>query len=313
MSRRRYLITGGEGFIGIALARQLVSRGDCVHILDLPSRVTRSEFKLPGVSYHGGDIANPLAFSELPNSDWDTVFHLAAQSSVRNSEEQPLLDIDSNIKGTANLCNWARSTKPGSIVFTSSMAVYGAIADNVEESAACRPSSVYGISKFTGELLLGHLDETGIQIRILRLFNVYGEGQDYLNPIHGMVAIFLRQALQQKEIRTTGSLDRYRDFVHIDDVVRALLTEVCSKEMQVFNVGTGAATSIRELLALIENNLKDIIPRLPVIEEKGHSGDVFGSYANINRFRNLGWNPTVSLEEGIYRAVLDARKAIPCM
>jgi UDP-glucose 4-epimerase len=306
----RYLITGGAGFIGSAMALRLLQENHEVHIIDLEERIELVRDRLNRASFHCGNISDKDSFSTLPKGDYEVAFHMAAQTSARVSEESPDLDIDSNVKGTYYFCKWARKSKPRRAVFTSSMAVYGSHGDNIDENTARRPVSVYGITKKTGEDLFRILSEDGINTTVYRLFNVYGPGQDFTNMQQGMLSIFMTQALTSDAIRVTGSLNRYRDFVYIDDVLNALLINDNRMGSGVINVGSGTPTSVNELCNIIINKTKSINGQVPIIEIASHRGDVFGNFSNSEKLLSLGWQPTTGLDKGIELMLPSAIEAL---
>lgn len=310
----RYLITGGAGFIGSSLAVKLINEKHEVHVIDIESRVNLLRDKLMGAHLHCGDISKEVIFSALPAKTFDIAFHMAAQTSARVSEENPSLDIDSNVKGTYYFCKWARENDIKRAVFTSSMAVYGAHGDNIDESVSIKPTSVYGITKAAGEYLFRNLLEDGVNISIYRLFNVYGPGQDYNNMKQGMLSIFLIQALTSDAIRVTGSLDRYRDFIYIDDVLSALLINIDNDITQdiIFNVGNGTPVTVKQLCNNIISKTVKFRKKIPIIEIESHRGDVFGNYSNSDKLLSLGWEPIVSLDEGIESTLTDAVGVLNC-
>jgi UDP-glucose 4-epimerase len=310
----RYLITGGAGFIGSALAVKLINEKHEVHIIDIESRVNLLRDKLLGAHLHCGDISKEVTFSTLPAKTFDIAFHLAAQTSARVSEENPSLDIDTNVTGTYYFCKWARENNIKRAVFTSSMAVYGAHGDNIDESTSIKPTSVYGITKVAGEYLFRNLLEDGVNISIYRLFNVYGPGQDYSNMKQGMLSIFLTQAITSDAIRVTGSLNRYRDFIYIDDVLNALLIKIDNDITQdiIFNVGSGEPVTVEQLCNIIISKTAKLGENIPIIELEAHRGDVFGNYSNSDKLLSLGWEPIVSLDEGIESTLTDAVGVLNC-
>jgi UDP-glucose 4-epimerase len=285
------LITGGAGFIGTHLAKKLLESNNVI-ILDLKEKFQdiHNEFSKVDV-----DIRNYENFNKLKGS-FDYIFHLAAQTSGRISQENPELDIDTNVKGTMNVLRFAKEREVKKVIFTSSMAVYGN-GENLKEDYKLNPLSHYGVSKVTGEYLLKMYNQFGIDYTIFRLFNVYGKGQDLENLKQGMVSIYLAQLLKYGKIEVTGSLERYRDFVYISDVINALvlgLEQKTSKE--IFNVGSGKKTTVKELIDL----LLEIDGRnIDVMDIGGHEGDQFGTYANIDKLKKLGWKPNVTLKEGL--------------
>ena len=312
MNTKNCLITGGAGFIGGALARKLASEGNTVHVIDLPDKIRQADSWLSEMEVHPGDVSDPATFSMLPESTWDEVYHLAAQTSARVSEEQPLLDIDTNTKGALNICNWARRSRPGRVVFTSSMAVYGWSGDNIREDQNPKPVSVYGVTKLASENFFRILREDGIPTQVYRLFNVYGPGQDFFNLSQGMLSIYLAQALTKPEILVTGALDRYRDFVYVDDVVAAIRLNAPEGSPWIMNVGNGRPVRVGELLEWIISSVAPWNPDVRVRQVESHRGDVFGNFANTDALKAAGWKPSTDLASGLAATVIDARKALGC-
>ena len=306
----RYLITGGAGFIGSALALRLLKENHEVHVIDFEHRMEQAKNKLQGAVLHCGDISKKNTFELLPKGSYDIAFHMAAQTSARVSEENPIFDIDSNIKGSYNFCKWARQSNLNRAIFTSSMAVYGSHGDNIDENAHLNPVSVYGITKKAGEDFFKILTKDGVRTSIYRLFNVYGPGQDFTNMKQGMLSIFISQALLSGEIQVTGSLDRYRDFVFIDDVLSALLIDSGETEIEVFNVGNGMPITVQELCNIIARKIDNKRKKIQIIETDSHRGDVFGNYSDISKLLSLGWKPITDLDQGINSTILSAIEAL---
>ena len=179
-----YLITGGCGFIGTQLANKLKNLNHTVTIIDLKDKITKyhkDNFETIDI-----DIRDFDNFNKLNMKSFDCIFHLAAQTSGRISEEEPELDIDTNIKGLLNLLRWMKFSNNKRIIFTSSMAVYGDSDEAILENKVLSPLSNYGVSKITSEYYLKMYEQYGIKNTIFRLFNVYGCGQDLKNLKQGM-------------------------------------------------------------------------------------------------------------------------------
>lgn len=309
---KRYLITGGAGFIGGAIAQRLVDLGHSVEVLDSPLKIARIR-TLPGVFYHAGDIRTPEVFSLL-RGPYDAVLHLAAQTSARVSHEDPVRDIDTNIRGTILLLEWCRRQGIGRFLFASSMQVYGNVQPSqlpFFEDGPIAPASYYGVSKIAVEHALHLHDSFGMKSTVFRMFNVYGQGQDISNTKQGIVGIFLARALKNEPIEVTGSLDRIRDLVYIDDVVDAWMAafENPHSTGRTYNVGTGVRTSIRELIAMILCEVGHDPNTYPVREIAGHPGDQFAVQADITRIGDeLSWSPRITVQEGLKRMVAWAKQ-----
>lgn len=298
----RYLITGGAGFIGGALAAALARDGAEVTILDLPEKLARSALD-PGHGVVSGSVAEHATWQEVSRrGSFDAVLHLAAQTSGRVSHEQPEMDVESNAKGTLLLADWCRREGVERLLYASSMAVYGQPDEMpVSERTPPSPGSYYGVSKLAGE---HYLRAAGLRYTVFRLFNVYGPGQDMENLKQGMVSIYLAYVLAGEKVPVTGSLDRFRDFIHVDDVVeawrRALTVggEVAAR--RIYNLGSGVKTTVRELLEGIITACGHDPASYPVENVGGHYGDTFGIVSDSSLFgRDFGWRPRVDLASGI--------------
>lgn len=290
----KILITGGAGFIGSALAYRLKKNHE-VHLLDREDNFKKKPF-LGVFPEHYADVRQHL----LLDQEFDFIFHLAAQTSGRISQEEPYLDLDTNIKGTFNICNYARYCKAKKIIYISSMAVYGEQQGPLEEERPLIPVSNYGASKASGELFVKMYEQFGIKNTIFRPFNVYGPGQDMTNLKQGMASIFMAQSILGDQIKVTGSLDRYRDFIYIDDVVEALVLGIEPRsDGEIYNVGCGAKTTVRELVDLILKVNEKPSSSFTVTEENSHEGDQFGSISDNSKLKNLGWEDSIKLEEGL--------------
>jgi UDP-glucose 4-epimerase len=297
----RVLVTGGAGFIGSALARHLLASGHEVVIADNLSTGLRSN--LPErAAFVEVDLSWPAALEKLPDSRYDAVAHLAAQSSGAIGQRDPYADMLSSVGSTMLLSRWCLARKIPRFVYTSSMTVYGqANREPVGEDSICRPIGYYAASKLASENYLRLASAEGLSVTILRLYNVYGRGQNLGNLYQGMASIYLAYLLKKEPVPVTGSFDRYRDFVHIDDVIAALtavLTATRSRS-DVYNIGTGTRTTVRELLALLIEAMG--LPRdHPVEELSGTQGDVFGSVADPARaLAELDWRSRINLRQGL--------------
>ena len=300
---KRYLITGGCGFIGQHLIKNLLKKKCIIDIIDLPKKknLIRSKY----INSFKGDISNKNIFKKL-NKKYDVAFHLAAQTSGRLSEVDSEKDINSNVVGSLNFCEWAKLKKPKRVVFTSSMSVYGKIANNAKESENCKPVSIYGLSKLYSEKLFERLKKYKIKVTIFRLFNIYGPGQDLKNLYQGMFSIYLAQALKKNKIEVTGSLNRYRDFVYISDTINALLINPKKKKNWLMNLGLGKKYKVKNVIDIILRELNN--KKIKIIEKNSFSEDTFGSYANNSKLRSEGWRPKYNLMMGASKTINEIEK-----
>jgi UDP-glucose 4-epimerase len=226
----------------------------------------------------------------------DVVFHLAARISVPKSVQDPLGDCLSNVVGTVAVLDSCRRVGLRRFVYSSSAAVYGAPAYlPVDESHPTRPESPYGLSKLTGErysLLYGPLH--GLSVVALRYFNVYGPGQPISGGYASVIRLFSDRVERGLALPVEGDGAQTRDFVHVQDVVRANLGAATSEFTGVLNIGSGIATSISELARLIGG------PGYPIEHVPPRIGDIYQSVASVEAAREaLGFVAQVPLEVGL--------------
>jgi UDP-glucose 4-epimerase len=294
---KKYLVTGAAGFIGSALAKKLVGAGHIVYTIDNLS--TGYESNIPeGVHFIKGNVQNQESIAQLREIKMDAIFHIAGQSSGEISFENPVYDLQTNTQSTLLLLDYARKTGCSNFIYASTMSVYG---DQdilpVKEEFHPNPKSFYAVGKLASENYLKIFSEFGINCTAIRLFNVYGPGQNMDNLKQGMISIFLAQALHEAKITVKGSTDRFRDFVYIDDVVDAFVKALeCKEGYNVVNIASGVKTTVAQVLQCIEKEFDD---RLEISIQGGTQGDQFGIYADNSKARQvLNWEPQVPFREG---------------
>jgi UDP-glucose 4-epimerase len=298
---KKVLITGGYGFVGSRLARRLRARGIEVAVLEHPS--ARPPPDLEDAQVLRADISDEASLAEAPLAGVDAVLHLAAQSSGPRSFSVPVQDVKLNVLGTLNVVNWCLANKVDRLLFASSFVIYGDHPDReaLDEATPCRPKSVYAGSKLAAEhLLMNYAQPKGIRWNALRMFNVYGPGQDITKPDQGVVGIFMNMLRQKDSVQVKGRLDRFRDLINIDDVVQGW--EKClhgNAFNQAFNVGTGRKTTYDALIRGIAQVLGKA-DRLKIEELPGTPGDMQGCIADVTRARReIGFEPSVALADGL--------------
>jgi UDP-glucose 4-epimerase len=294
-----YLITGGAGFVGSHLVKRLLDDGHEVYIFDNFS--TGDTDNLP-------EAANLTRVWSDPRK-YDAVFHLAAQCSQAISFDDPHLDCASNQTLTLDLLDWCKKNGTERFIFTSSMATYGhGAALGPPEGGAQVPTSYYGIHKVAAE---GYVRLSGLNYTTFRLQTVYGPGQNLANRRQGIISIFLAMMLADEPIVMKGALSRYRDFVHVDDVVDAMIKSLDTPATycQTYNLGTGIATSLGDMLDILaeaagyDGEIKEGQGSTP--------GDHHGAVADIRRIVvDLGWVPKIELKEGIEGYVEDCSAGV---
>lgn len=274
---QRILITGVGGFIGSHIARRFVQEGYSVFGVDDFSS-GRAENVPLGVGFIEGDLSRRSTIARIP-PDCRKILHLAGQSSGEISFDDPIKDLERNTVSTLNLMQYGMEHAIDCFLYASSMSVYGAVDDApISETRACLPLSCYGVGKYASEGYLRTFSSR-LPAGILRMFNVYGPGQDLSNLRQGMVSIFLAQALTSGRIEVKGSVERFRDFIFIGDAVEAWFRAATwgSAVGRTLNVGTGVKTTVGELL----QRICKLVPGAYYYVHSSTPGDQSGIYADV--------------------------------
>jgi UDP-glucose 4-epimerase len=307
MLMKKYLVTGGAGFIGSHIVQALLDRNATVRLLDNFSSGTRRNIDelinsgRPGrLEVCEGDIRDAGKVAEAVKGV-DVIFHEAAFVSVPESMEKPQVCFDVNITGTTTIFEAARKAGVRRAVIASSSAVYGdSEAMPLKEDAPPKPMSPYALSKQVTEMLGAlYTRSFGLEVAALRYFNVYGARQRPDSIYAAAVPIFLRRMIENRPVTVFGDGGQTRDFVFIDDVVRANLiaAEHPAAAGQVFNVCSGLETSLLALLKVIH----EMFPDAPghVVDEP-RSGDIYRSFGSTEFAENLiGYKAQTDLINGL--------------
>ncbi len=298
-----YLITGGAGFIGSHLADTLIAEGHRVRILDDLSTGMRANVD-PRTALIVGDAGDAEIYARAAQ-DADAIFHLCAITSVELCERDR--ERSRRVNLTAATHAFALAQARGiPVVYVSSAAVYGNGSDRaLAEEDERRPMSAYGIDKLETEK---RARAAGVSSVGLRFFNVYGPRQRPGDPYSGVVTNFCEKVRRGEPCVVFGDGAQTRDFVHVGDVVAALRLSLslASPEAPIFNVGSGAPTTIRELAV----RLTAIgASTAPPISGPARTNDIRHSLADIGRLRSQGWSPRVALDEGLKATYENSRRA----
>lgn len=295
------LITGGAGFIGSHILAQLQGRRD-MDVVVFDNLSSGSKEHVPaGMELVEGDVCDEAAVDALfADHHFDAVIHLAAQTMVPTSVEQPVLDCQINLEGVLHVLEACRIHGTGHILFSSSAAVYG---DNLhiplKETERLVPTSPYGITKMATEHYLRVYHELyGMDATVFRFANVYGERQGEKGE-GGVVSIFCKLLSQRQGITVFGDGNQTRDFVYAGDIAQAIIRALPLKGYHTMNVSTGQETSINDLIRSFE---KAVGYTVPVQYTAPRTGDILRSVlSNEALKRDLGFVPEMDLEEGIRR------------
>jgi UDP-glucose 4-epimerase len=305
--RKRILVTGGAGFIGSHVADAFLEQGHEVAVVDNLS-TGRREQAPAGAHFYPYDIKSPETFELICRWQPQVLAHHAAQMSVRFSVDDPLMDARENILGSLNLFQAAAKVKTEKIIFASTGgAMYGDEAPvPAREEDRALPECPYGIAKLAVEHYLHFYQrEHGIVPVRLRYANVYGPRQNGLGEA-GVVAIFIEKFLAGEQPVINGDGLQTRDFVYVGDVVAANLLALDYPREGIFNIGTGRETDILTVYL----KLQEIIGSgLGPAHGPAKPGEQRRSALDSARARELlGWQPQMSLTEGLARTVAAFRE-----
>ena len=301
-----YLVTGGAGFVGSYIVKALVGMGYRVRVIDNLSngRLENLSSVLPEIEFIKGDILNTEVLQRVV-SGVDYVIHQAAQISVLDSVKNPINYHHCNVTGTLMLLECCRRFSIKRVVIASSSAVYG---DSPKlplvESSALNPTSPYGLSKYINELHARQYYKLyRVETVCLRYFNIYGPGQSINSPYSAVIPKFISQLLTGEMVEIYGDGNQTRDFIYIDDVVKANLlachTPNCGGE--VFNIAGGQSTSVNDLYNRICKLIKT--KQAPTYTSM-RKGEIIHSFASIKKAETiLNFTPQVSMDEGLKQTI----------
>lgn len=289
MKNKTILLTGCGGFIASAISKKILSDKYAKKIISIDNFSTGYESNiLDGViNYRGDCFDKKLIDKVFDDNEINEVLHFAGQSSGEISFDDPSYDLNTNTLSTLMLLKKSSEKGINRFMYASTMSVYGD-AEDAHEDINPIPKSFYGVSKIASEKYLDIYSKIyGMDVISLRLFNVYGPGQNLNNLRQGMVSIFIAQLLKSNVLNVHGDLNRYRDFIYIDDVVDLVigLLQFNKFPTNVLNIGTGKKTTVKEIIDLIAKNMniEDIVIKQPT----NTPGDIYGIYANTIKLKNI--------------------------
>jgi UDP-glucose 4-epimerase len=301
------LVTGGAGFIGSHLVRQLLDAKHNVTVLDNVSTGTWQH--LPQgkdtCTCWEMDIRDKAAREKIEQAKFDIIVHLAAQTMVDVSIKDPEFDASENVMGTVNILEAARHSGVKRIIFASTAASYGDVTEDklpIREEETLAPMSFYGLTKVVAEkyLKLYH-DLYGLDYVALRFANVYGERQGDTGE-GGVISIFAKRIAKDQGITVFGDGKQTRDFIYAGDIAAGIIGAMTTdKANTVYNLSNQTETSLLELIDLMAKAVgKAVEPQFAAPRE----GDINRSMLrNEAAVKNLNWQPQMDLAEGLARTI----------
>lgn len=307
----KILITGGLGFLGTHLSNVLSNKHDIYIIDNLLKQVHGNEYNIiRNVDFTCGDVSEIKTWKPFYGKSFDVLIHLAAETGTGQSAYLAEQCCKTNILSTAIINDIIvnKNIEFKKIILASSRAVYGEglAHTGITEDTIPKPISIYGVSKLTQEQILLKSEN----VTILRLQNVYGEGQSLTNPYTGIVSLFTALALNGEEIVLFENGEPIRDFINVGDVIDAFILAIESDKFGIFNIGSGSKATILDLAKIISNNTGANIK----LTNLKRSGDVRHIYANISLAKQvLKFEPKISLDNGIASFICWAKGKIKLM
>lgn len=319
VNQKNWLITGGCGFIGTSLIQKLLDT-DCntnIRILDNLSvgteedlrevaeyrRVTGIEGSPKGVELFVGDITNAEECLSATKGT-DIIVHLAANTGVGPSVEDPESDMRANVIGIFNVLEAARANKVNKFIFASSGAPIGELNNPpIHEELPAHPVSPYGASKLAGEGYCSAYYQTyGINTIALRFGNVYGPRSKHKASV---VAKFIKQAINGETCEIYGSGQQTRDFICIDDLIDAVIK---SAEVdvggEIFQIASSKERTVNEIVEIVKQELKRYGIELKLEHGEARLGDVMRNFSDVSKANKmLGWHVTTDINDGIAKTI----------
>lgn len=296
MKSKRFIVTGGAGFIGSHLVDKLLDKGHKVTVIDNLSngRMSNLHKSIDKIKFVKQNIQNSKKIDKyFKNVDY--VFHLAALADIVPSIQNPKEYFDSNVDGTLSVLRCCLNHKIKKIIYAASASCYGISKEiPTSEKSKISPQYPYALTKRLGEELVLHWSEVyNLNFTSFRLFNVYGPRSRTTGAYGAMFGVFLAQKIANKPMTIVGNGKQKRDFTYVSDVVEGLLKSIHNKKSdnQILNLGTGRAVSVNQIVKML-NGRKTYIPKRP--------GEPDITVADITKIKKyLNWKPKISINLGI--------------
>ena len=312
----KMLVTGGAGFIGSHLIDALIARRTNICVFDNLTAGTLQNIKPwlkdPSFNLIKGDLLNSADLTKIEKTNFETVFHLAANPEVRVGSTNPDIHFQQNIVATHNLLEFLRKTENSStLIFTSTSTVYGEPTKipTPEDYAPLKPISTYGASKLACEALISAYAYTyGFKAIIYRLANIVGPRSK-----HGVIYDFIQKLeANPKELEILGDGTQNKSYLHINDCIQAILLglEKTKNQVEIYNIGLEDQTTVKTIAEIVvkEMKLKNVKLKLTggVDGGRGWKGDVKNMLLDISKIKKLGWKPKHNIEQAIKKATKHA-------
>lgn len=309
----KILVTGGGGFQGSHLVESLLKKGHSVSVLNTYSEQAKKNLAsvLNDINLIWGNVADQETIKKIFQEKYDVVFHLAARINVDESRKDPMAFIHSNIIGTQLILEAVR--KDGArLIYASTCEVYGdghvlAREEGLKENAELRPNSPYAATKAAADRLCHAYFKTyGVNVTIVRPFNVYGERQKS-GAFGALIPILVAKALRGENLTVFGDGVATRDYSHVSDIIEGynliLERDLLALRGEAINLASGCETRICDIATSIATELKVQISR-----GDPRPGEVARFHADISLAKSLGYEPKVSIWNGIERYIAWAKK-----
>ena len=314
----RVAITGGCGFIGSAVVRRLIENDFSVRIIDnlaAGSTHVLNEYNFHEIDTNHGKAWANLSFCKVDilnreklfeaTIGADAIIHLAANTGVFQSVEDPYFDCSVNVSGTLNTLEACRNNNVKKFIFASSGAPLGNNLPPLHEKLAPAPMSPYGASKLAGEgYCSAYFHSFNIQTVALRFGNVYGPGSELKTSV---VAKFIKAALNNEQIEIYGTGQQTRDYIFVKDLVDAIFKSLLVKNIggEIFQIATATATTVNEIYSIILHELeKKHLYISPALFSEMRVGDALQNFSNTDKAKSLlGWHATTDIQSGISQTI----------
>lgn len=297
---KRVMVTGVAGFVGSNLGKHLLDRGYSVVGIDDLSAGTLENVD-ERIEFHKMDIRDGEVFKLAKNVE--AIFHLAAKASLTDCLEHPLEAASVNTVGTLNMLEVARRADVPKFVYADTSAEYEGIAEFPTKEDKVLPIGIYAASKHGGFAFCeSYLRLYGMNITVMRYFNVYGPAQDWRRIIPPVMCSFILRMLKGERPVIYGTGEKRRDFIFVNDVndLHIKVLENPASKGKAVNAGTGTNLSVNEVFQLVEEQMQT---GLKPIYKADLPGEAQVTLADITRAKSLGWAPKVDVREGLRRSI----------